>query len=427
MTAAVATMRERCSSLLLAVPFALYSTTVWHYSVNVPYWDDFSVILRPVAAVFSADTLRGQLAILSAPNAGHLPLLTRLVAVLQVWLTGAIDFRQSILAANLGWLLATALLLGYARRQWQLRGSALLPIPLLMLSVIHWEAMDFATPAWQMYWGSALLPLLALLAAVHGRWPLAGCAYAVALFFSSGALALLPMLGGYALYRRQWRQALPFGLLALAATALFLAINTPQVAQGAVALPAWPVALAFVPAFLGNVISNGSWILSHLAWLHIALGIGVLAAGALVLYLPARFDAAKLVFCYVLALAAMAVYLRGGEYPWVVSRYAPFALLNAATLYAALAGHWQQLPAVPSRPLLAAAIALATALWLHSYHRCLATLADNRALRLAAATQYLQAGLPGEKLLWDVHYGATVLHEARAAGVFDSRVWEGAR
>lgn len=409
----------------MALPFVLYVATVWRYSANVPYWDDFSVILRPVATVFAAGDWREDLRLLAMPNAGHLPLLTRLVAVLQVWWGGAVDFRQSILLANAGWLLAVILLLAHARRQWQLSWPALLPVPLLMLSVTHWESMDFTTPAWQMYWGSTFLPLACLLAAVRGRWLLAALCHAVALFLSSGALALLPLVTAYGLYRRQWQGVMLFALVAGAVTGGFLWMNPPQAQQ--VVLPSPAVVVHFIPAFMGNVVGTGTWYLESLAGLHGVLGLLVIVAGLRVLQrarATAVNDSAALVFLYVMVLAVMAVYLRGGSHPFVVSRYSPFALLAVACLYCALAAEWRMQGIRVQRITLALAITVSAGLWLYSYASCTRVLAYNHTMRLDIARYYARHGELDRKLLWDPAYGETVLREAAAAGVFDPAVWE---
>ncbi len=405
--------KDSIALLLMAASFVLYCWTVWKYSVNVPFWDDFSVILKPVTAAFTADTLREQILILLAPSNGHLPLLTRLVTVAQVEFFGAINFRFSIFAANSGWLLTVLLLLWYARKQWTLSWFALLPVPFVLFSITHWEVLDFTTPAWQMYWGSALLPLVCLIAAVHRRWLLAAISFTAALFFSSGALALLPLVTVYGLYRRRWRETIFFVLASIFATVIFLYFNPPE----SVILPSFLVVLKFIPAFMGNIISNGKWDLHSMQWIHFVTGISVILSGCFVLLRLHNVDLAKLLFIYVLVLACMAVYLRGGINPDMAPRYSLFALLAVAGLYCAFAQAWQS----ARTDCIAGCIAVAAALWLHSYYSCLQLLNYDHNVRPHFLQQYLLGG-DLDKLLWDSAYGREALEESTAAGTYNPEV-----
>lgn len=406
------------TGLLLALPFLAYAATVWHFAVDVPFWDDYSVILMPLNAALAADSPAGALAALLQPNAGHLPFLTRAVSLLQV-ATGGINFRQSVLAANAGWLLATALLLWHGRRSLQLPWPALLPIPYLLLAITHWEALDFTTPAWQMYWGSGLLPLLSLLALTARRGVLAALAFGAALFCSAGSLALYPLGLGYCLWRRAGRTGVAFGLLGGLFLAAFLACNPPQ----AHSLPDVASVLRYIPAFMGNVVATGSWYLVDYAWLHWPLGLLVIAAGVACVLRETAPDSSKLVFLYVLALAGMAIYLRGDVYAYVVSRYSLFALLALAALYLAfLQQAWAR--GEPRRQALSAiATVLAAGLWLHSYSTCLGILAANRNDRLQAAQRYADQQVLGT-MIWDNALGREILDTARARGVYDTRHWD---
>lgn len=407
--------RDIAALFLLALPFVSYIWAVWQYSVNVPNWDDFSVILKPVTAAITADTWREQVAILSAPSNGHVPLLTRLVAMGQVIFSGAINFRHSILAANAGWLLTALLLLWHGRRYWQLSWPALLPVPFVLLAITHWEAMDFATPAWQMYWGSALLPLVCLHAATRKRWLFAVTCCSAALFFSSGSLALFLLVPAYLVYRRCWREAICFGLLGGPVIVFFLYLNPPDMQL--VTAPSVGVVLEYIPAFMGNVVSPGSWNLEQFIWLHWSAGICVILAGVYVLFRLRDVDLSKLVFLYVLLLACMAVYLRGGSNPDVAPRYSLFALLAVACLYCALARGWQS----ANKRGIAVCIAVAAGLWGHSYYSCLKLLSYDHNVRLRFIQQYLLGG-DLEKLLWDPAYGRTALEESTAAGTYDPAV-----
>jgi hypothetical protein len=136
-----------------------------------------------VNSVFATYNVGEQITTILKPNAGHIPAITRIISILQVKYLGGINFRGSLFAANFGWLLTAIMLIVYFRRTLSLSWLALLPVPFLLLNINHWESMDFITPAWQMYWGSAFFPALFFIAVVEKRMTVAVFAFTFSLFY----------------------------------------------------------------------------------------------------------------------------------------------------------------------------------------------------------------------------------------------------
>jgi hypothetical protein len=168
---------------------------------------------------------------------------------------------------------------------------------------------------------------------------------------------------------------------------------------------------------MGNIISSGRWDLQGLQWIHFTAGLLVILAGCYVLNRVRNVDLAKLLFIYVLMLACMAVYLRGGANPDMAPRYSLFALLAVAVLYCAMAREWQS----ARSGCIAGFIVFAVALWLHSYYSCLHLLGYDRNVRPHFLQQYLLGG-DLDKLLWDPAYGREALEESTAAGTYNPEV-----
>ena len=255
---------------LFFCPFAIYIGIVNHYFVNIPYLDDFSVVLDPINMALGASDLCTKIRAIFLPNAGHLPVITRLISLLQVEYLGGINFRQSLFFANAGWMLTTIILIIYFRYSLTLSWLALLPIPFFMLNINHWEAMDFVTPAWQMYWGSILFPVLLFIALIKQKITPAIYAFTCAIFLSSGGLPLYPIAIFYCLAQKRLADAASFALRAAIPLLFFFYFNPPanSVEKSLNIL----LTIKYIPAFMGNLVSNGKWDMSNIAWLHITLG-----------------------------------------------------------------------------------------------------------------------------------------------------------
>lgn len=409
-------------AVLIAIPFVGYAAIANHYFLNIPYWDDFSVVLYPVNAVFSTYDLGAQIKAIFLPNAGHLPAITRLIAIGQVKYLGGIDFRESLLAANLGWMLTTGMIMIYFRRSLSLSWLALLPIPFLMLNINHWESMDFVTPAWQMYWGSAFFPALFFMAVVEKRITLSIYAFTGALFLSSGGLPLYPLAIGYFLFRKRWGDAASFAFRAALPLLFFFYFNPPS--HAASHAIDFVLLLKYIPAFMGNLVSTGTWDMKSITWLQIPMGLLVIAFGLRMLLKANIGDFSKLIFIYVLLLGGMAAYLRGGHTSYVVSRYALFASLAATCIYAVYAAEVERATS-NKKWFFPAATAVAFMLWAHSMYICRTPLQINMDQHLSGIEAYLHPENPPESympLVWGIEYGRLQMNDAIKWHVYNPEV-----
>lgn len=409
---------------LAILPFIAYISIGYTYFLNIPYLDDLSVVLAQVNTAVSTTDLGTQIHALFTPNAGHLPVITRLVSLLQVKYLGGIDFRDSLFAANAGWIMTTLLLQFYFRRSLSLSWLALLPIPFLMLNINHWEAMDFITPAWQMYWGSVFFPVLFFIGLVEKRITLTVYAFTAAIFLSSGTLPLYPMAIAYCLFRKRWGDASSFAFRAAIPLLIFFYFNPPlNNTSNSLNIP---LILKYVPAFMGNLVSTGKWDMSTIAWLHIPLGLTIIALGAVMLLTAKNADLSKLIFIYVLMLGGMAAYLRGDGFAYTVSRYALFASLAATSLYAAYAVNLQRL-ATNRKYIFPAAISIAVLLWLHSLLVCRTPLQLNMDGRIDGIQSYLhpESTQGNTAMLFGGNqaYIDSTLNQAKALHVYDAEQW----
>ncbi len=410
--------------LFMAIPFIAYCAVVYRYAINIPFYDDITQIVwiantiidvkldSPwVTDVDRPDTLHA----FFYPNAGHIPLFTRLFTLLQYQLGGA-NFRYSIMIANAGWIASCLLMLFYGRKSLNLSWLALLPVPFLMLALSHWEALDFTLPAWQMYFGAALCPIGMLLAITHNRIGIALICLFGALFTSGGSLALFPVTGAYLLWRKRWLHLVLFAVFGGLMLWLFLHFNPPG--SHLKTTPDVTRIASYVLAFMGNLLSTGTWDMSAYRTVHSITGAVLLLVFLWLFFTTERQDFPKMLVAYVVLLGAMAAYKRGDQHTEVVSRYSMFAIMAAAAIYCLLMHKIRERSATLKGIVIAASTVMAIAFWLDTYRVDLAPLNQNRNGRIDAMHTYLKTGDAGG-LMWHSEWGAEILSEAKRIGIYN--------
>lgn len=407
---------------LLLFPALVFLVTIWRYGANVPYWDDVTQILwmlnqfissinNPAAHPAGNPDAMGAL---FYPNAGHIPMLTRLFGLLQYAL-GGMSFRVAMLVAGSFWVLAFFLVLVRAHKTLPL--LLLAPLPFVAFSLSQWESMNMMLGGWQMYVGTLFFPLTTLLALIAG-WPLlAGSLFALGLFDSAGALCVLPIAIGWYSLRKEWRALLGFLVPALPAIGFFLYINPASAQLSTMSTDILP-RLYFGAAFLGNIYGMGSYDLTPLNWQHATIGSVVLLLGITGLYLNRQQPFFKLVFIYLILLAGMTA-LKRADQVWVVPRYSVFALLAVCTVYILWIDILQnRVSARVMQGTVLATTLLAILLWVQNYHNAIPLLALDHQNRTAALNAYIERG-DTSGLLWNEAWCRSTLEDARRLGIYD--------
>lgn len=405
------------TGLLLAIPFAFYGSVVLRYCVNVPFWDDVGLFIQSTNNFLEAADWRQRMDVLFSSQAGHTLVMTRLTAIAQYYL-GGINFRNTLLFANLGWMLTTALIMWHAHRHMKLPLLYLLPIPYLMLTLSHWEGIDFASAAIQMYWGSSLLAVACLLALTANRGILAGVLFTAAVFWSGGGIALYLIALAYCLLLRQWRTAACFLLVASHALLVLASQASPRDSLQA-SMPALQDLLLSTLAFMGNLWANGDINLKPLAGIHRITGALLLLAAAWLLVRAKGQHLPKLIFMYVLGLALMAAYARGAMYDYIaISRYSQFALLGSACVYLLLIAHLHSNAASYRGLACMLVTVLAATVWANTLLRCQAPLESNYQQRLQLASNYLAYGST-QRMAPNPEVADATMVQAALLGVFN--------
>ena len=114
-----------CFFIVMAcLPLLFYAYLLHRYALNFPKWDDFSTIIPTLQEPFSVKNLL-------AFNCEHRTLVCRLVTHVQVWLSGAVNFRTLIVVGNFSLFLLFGVSAWHSRKN--LQALSWLPIWSLLI------------------------------------------------------------------------------------------------------------------------------------------------------------------------------------------------------------------------------------------------------------------------------------------------------
>ncbi len=88
--------KSKSSGFLLVVLPLISVAISLYYSVNIPQWDDYNIILGFLNDYASSGTLSAKLAVLFSPSSNYLFVILRLLAILDYTLFGTVDFSHLV-------------------------------------------------------------------------------------------------------------------------------------------------------------------------------------------------------------------------------------------------------------------------------------------------------------------------------------------
>jgi hypothetical protein len=334
--------------LSAALPILYYVTTLVRYAWNMPYMDDYPVLVAFLNRWAEASFLQ-KLDLLLEQNNFHRVVWVKMLALLNVGITGTINFTFLQLAGNAA-LLLTAWLLYRASEN--LNRWAFLPVLFLIFQFQSWNNAFWAMAAVSNLWAPAWALLAFWLASRpterSGWWAL-GIGL-VALMTNGNGIVVLPLLCCLL-----WNSRQRFATLVLTLLALYLYFRGYH-------NPAGPSLMSLLsPEKIGHLLALDTAFLGAMfyhpsvAWLSQVVGAGtILWTGYLLL---TRYDRQNptlfwfLIFLHLTGLMLALNRIDKGTELMYASRYRNITALMLATTWLTVADvirltqlRWQTLP-----------------------------------------------------------------------------------
>jgi len=321
---------------------ALYFFYLYRFAVDLPFWDDYDAILGALSTLRDSHDWQQYL---FHPHNEHVIFWVRLLAWVQLAVTGEVDFRQLILLGNL--FVPGILLIWYQ----VVKQSLLTQAPanglevnwtficavcmLLLLSITYWESSLWAMAALSNF--PVLFFSLAALLLFHrndSAAALAGTAVLAvfAALSQANGLFVFVVIGLRLLLSRNWMRTTLWAVLSLAVLACYLSLRQGSATAAASKASALQMFL-FLVRFFGSFIAD----------LHVALALGLLLtaliAAALICRRKEHTPLLGSILLFLLITAVATCYTRASNWAEgaLASRYAinsALIIMSAICLYA---------------------------------------------------------------------------------------------
>ena len=206
---------------LIFLAVVIYVASIYRFSYNMPYGDDYDAVLGFLSQYVGADGWSRLVLIFSQHNE-HRVFLTHVLEVIDWQIFGQVNFTHLIWLGNLGWFLVVWVMWSYA----QSRAISFIdfgPVIVLLLSFSHHEMMTWAMTSIQQYY-QVLFSILAIAWMVQQRWLLFTPFFLLAVFTGGGGLILIPVLLAFLLWSKNYRLIPPFLLLFIGTLYIYFAL-----------------------------------------------------------------------------------------------------------------------------------------------------------------------------------------------------------
>jgi hypothetical protein len=189
------------SAIFAIAAMALYLNSVWLFSLNIPYADDYDSVLGFLNQFVAAENYIQKATILFNQHNEHRLVFNHLVQLLFLGF-GEINFRYLIFFGNFGWFILIYVIWRYSESR-EMSITEYSPVIITLLSFCAWETMTMATPAIQFHF-QILFSIASILMMTRQKFTYAIIFTALSVFTSAGGLLSIPILCLYYLVEKKW-------------------------------------------------------------------------------------------------------------------------------------------------------------------------------------------------------------------------------
>jgi hypothetical protein len=124
--------------VILFLPVIFYSFIQYKFSINIPLLDDYDAILNFLNNYIDSETITDKIELIFSQHNEHRIVFTRVVVLLQYYISGHVNFSILAFLGNLAWYL-TIFLVFLQFKKLNLPQFYFLPIPYLAFQIYHYS------------------------------------------------------------------------------------------------------------------------------------------------------------------------------------------------------------------------------------------------------------------------------------------------
>ena len=132
------------SIVIITIIFSLYLGTIFVYTSHMPVSDDYGAVLVFLNNFVQAGDIYEKFSMLFLQHNEHRIVFNRIIEVLQLHVSGEVNFLYLTLIGNLGWVLTVYLLWHYAKKRNIVTITSFVPVILFMFTFSHSALMTWA-------------------------------------------------------------------------------------------------------------------------------------------------------------------------------------------------------------------------------------------------------------------------------------------
>ena len=137
--------------ILFSVPFIIFLWAELRYDVNMPNWDDYDSVLNWLVTFSRPASFMDKVDLLFRQHNEHRIVFDRLVELAELHALGVVNFIYLDVFGFIGLILLVSVIVRLGRRS-GLPSWAMLPIPILLLSLSQNNLISFSMASMQIYW-----------------------------------------------------------------------------------------------------------------------------------------------------------------------------------------------------------------------------------------------------------------------------------
>lgn len=199
---------------LFVLLFGIYWWLVIKYTVNMPFWDDYTATLIFLNNFLSSETFWEKVSLVFSQHNEHRIVFNRIVELLQLTFFGEINFSHQVFVGNIGWMLTAIICFKVFdksdRSLWYF-----LPVVLMMTSITHYEIMLWAMGSLQNYYQMFFVfgSIYFLTGPINKKSQFAVYIFVpIALFTSGGSVWLIPIVLFHYILKKDYKNASKFAI-----------------------------------------------------------------------------------------------------------------------------------------------------------------------------------------------------------------------
>lgn len=132
---------------IFSLPIIIYFVTILHFSINIPHYDDYPLLLGFMNEYHNIHSLNEFLSLLFSQQAEYKIAFAKMIALCDYIINNNLNFVRLIIVGNAALLLTFYLLYKSSVIEKKYKLTALLPIPYLYFQLQYWESSTWSIVA----------------------------------------------------------------------------------------------------------------------------------------------------------------------------------------------------------------------------------------------------------------------------------------